>query len=266
MIRAAVLGKPIHHSLSPTMHRAAYQKLGIEGEYSAFEVGESDFSAFMTAHQQGWTGFSLTMPLKEISLDVATSIDPVAQRIRSANTLLRRGRDWYATSTDRTGFISLLACHKLLNSARVLILGAGGTARAAAAALDEQGREITLVRRSRLRDEAMNRSVEKASLSLVDWQALTLAPFDCVINTVPGSAADELLVDLEGAPALIDVIYSPWPSALAARWAQHNHQIMSGIELLIWQGIDQIELMTGESFDREEMFNHLFHTLVKIHD
>lgn len=262
MIRAAVLGKPIAHSLSPTLHRAAYQRLGIEGEYTSFEVGEDELSPFIQSHTEGWSGFSLTMPLKEAVLEIATSIDPIAHRIRSANTLIRRGRDWYATSTDRSGFLSLLASHKLLGAHRVLIFGAGGTARAAASALDDDGREIVIVRRSQDRDSAARGSVERAALELKSWQPVDLSHFDLVINTVPGNASHELALNLEGAPALIDVLYHPWPTELAKRWVDHNQFVVSGIELLIWQGIDQITLMTGEEFDREEMFNYLFHTLV----
>lgn len=264
MIRAAVLGKPISHSLSPSLHRAAYIKLGIDGVYESFEVAEGELAQFIATHNEDWSGFSLTMPLKEVCLEVATSIDPIALRMKSANTLIKRGRDWYATSTDRTGFISLCASHKFLGAQKVLVLGAGGTARAAIAALDEAGREIVVCRRNPLRDEAIQRSAVHARVSTIEWMQSDLAEFDLVINTVPGDASSVILENLEGAPALVDVLYHPWPSPLAARWRQHNSHIVSGIELLIWQGIDQIELMTGESFDREDMFNYLFHSLVRL--
>ena len=262
MIRAAVLGSPISHSLSPTLHRSAYRKLGIDGEYTSFEVREDELADFISGCDESWTGFSLTMPLKEQVLEIATQVDSHASRIHSANTLIRRGRDWYATSTDRTGFISLLNSHKLNSAMNILILGAGGTARAALGALDRSDRTITIMRRTRARDLTLTSALESSALVLEPWEIKDVSTFDLVINTVPTGASAEIVRGGE-LPPLVDVIYHPWPSPLAHIWKERQERIISGIELLIWQGIDQVELMTGESFDREEMFNHLFHTLVK---
>lgn len=243
---------------------AAYKKLGIEVEYTAIEVKESEFVDFIAGLDSSWTGFAVTMPLKEVVLDVATSIDPIAAKITSANTLIRRGKGWYATSTDRTGFRSVLQSHKLFSAPRVLILGAGGTARAALSALDTQGRNITVLRRSTHRDAALISCVDSASLHIQEWSQVDLSTFDLVINTVPGSAPAELFSHLPSAPPLFDVLYRPWPSPLAQLWLDVQPQVISGIELLIWQGIDQIELTSGAIFNREEMFDYLFHTLVKL--
>lgn len=262
MIRAAVLGSPISHSLSPTLHRNAYKKLGIQGEYTSFDIHEDGLIEFISDCDVSWTGFSLTMPLKERALAVATIVDAHASRIHSANTLIRRGRDWYATSTDRTGFISLVNAHKLNSAMNVLVLGAGGTARAALGALDRSERSITVMRRNRARDLALKSSLESSALALVPWAPIDCSSFDLVINTVPTDASADIVVGDE-LPPLIDVIYNPWPTPLAQIWRERQVRIISGIELLIWQGIDQVELMTGESFNREEMFNHLFHILVK---
>ena len=264
MIKAAVLGSPIAHSLSPALHNAAYKRLKIEGIYSSFEVKENELVAFISQCDSDFTGFSLTMPLKEVIFDVATKVDANAHKIHSGNTLIRQGREWFATSTDRTGFISLFNSHKLSGVKKVLIFGAGGTARAALGALDSSSVEITVVRRSNSRDNALNNCLSQAKLEIKDWQDLDLSSYELVINTVPGDATSTLLSDssLTNAP-LIDVIYNPWPTPLASRWK--SAQIISGIELLIWQGIDQIELMTGAEFSREELFDYLFHTLVSLH-
>jgi len=269
MIKAAVLGSPIAHSLSPSLHRAAYAKLGIEAEYGSFEVKENELANFIENHAE-WTGFSLTMPLKEVALEIATSIDPIAKQIRSGNTLLRRGRDWFLTSTDRTGFISLLASHKLLNAERVLILGAGGTARAALSALDRDGRVIDVLRRRSSQDAALMASAPASQLHVINAAThdgsrtgIAAGSYNLVINTIPADQSAHYFVDYQSAPPLIDVLYHPWPTQLAALWHQHNDHVVSGIELLIWQGIDQIELMSGAQFDRDEMFAYLFHTLVR---
>jgi len=264
MIRAAVLGSPISHSLSPALHAAAYKKLGIAAEYLAFEVKEDALVDFISNLEGEWSGFSLTMPLKEKVLSVATAIDPVAGRISSANTLIPRGRDWFATSTDRTGFISLMASHKLTQAKRIAFLGAGGTARAAIAASDFDGVSFSIFRRTSVRDSLASASAQHAGISFCEWRPTDFAGFDCVINTVPGNASAEILLPHDQLPPLIDVIYNPWPSPLAQRWLAVQPRVISGIELLIWQGIDQIELMSGAEFNREEMFNHLFHTLVTV--
>jgi len=91
MIRAAVLGSPISHSLSPTLHNHAYEILGIPGKYEAIEISEVEFPQFFAEAtaldaKVDWRGFSLTMPLKEIVTDALTQVDPLAKRIASANT------------------------------------------------------------------------------------------------------------------------------------------------------------------------------------
>ena len=264
MIRSAVLGSPIKHSLSPKLHLSAYKKLGIDAEYSAIEVKEDELIDFMKHIEGQWSGFSLTMPLKEVALAVATAIDPIAKTISSANTLIPRGRDWFATSTDRTGFLSLLNTHKLATAGKVAVLGAGGTARAAISALDREGAAISVVRRSLSRDAALLPCASRATLHFLDWQATDFSHFDLVINTVPTSAPADIFLTNGQLPPLIDVIYNPWPSPLAQLWSKDQPRVISGIELLIWQGIDQIELMSGEQFNREEMFDYLFHTLVTL--
>ena len=110
MKRAAVLGSPIKHSLSPVIHNAAYEMLGIEARYSAEEVGSDVLDGFLSSqlNDPSWIGFSLTMPLKEVICSLVEKfnieIDPVAARIHSANTLYKSNNLWRACSTDVTGF------------------------------------------------------------------------------------------------------------------------------------------------------------------
>ena len=125
MIRAAVLGSPISHSLSPRIHTKAYEILGLAANYQAFEVTESDFASFFTKNMnEAWSGFSLTMPLKEVAFKVANEVDGRAKRINSANTLYRRDTSWFATSTDCLAFENLIS---LPMDSKVAIIGGGGT-------------------------------------------------------------------------------------------------------------------------------------------
>ena len=251
--RAAVLGSPISHSLSPALHNAAYLSLGIEGKYDAVEVKSGELDAFMKQVREAnvnWIGFSLTMPLKEETLLVADKVDALAKRINSANTLLPTLDGWLATSTDVSGFIWALAQHEVANFQRVQIIGAGATARAAAAAIDAPGREIEVINRNPERENALRNSVVEATLNFRSWQDVTLDA-DLVINTSPKHAADNLPT---GRGVLFESLYDPWPTNLAANW---KGQVIDGMDLLIHQAIDQIHLMTGYVIDRQLMYKVL---------
>ena len=97
MIKAAVLGSPISHSLSPLLHATAYKELGIEASYDAIEVKAGGLADFLESKDASWTGFSLTMPLKEEVIDFTSNVDALAARIKSANTLFRKDSKWHAT-------------------------------------------------------------------------------------------------------------------------------------------------------------------------
>lgn len=251
--RAAVLGSPISHSLSPALHNAAYLSLGIEGKYDAVEVKSGELPAFMQKVREAdvnWIGFSLTMPLKEETLLVADKVDPLAKQINSANTLLPTLDGWLATSTDVAGFIWALAQHEVRDFKRVQIIGAGATARAAAAAIDAPGRQIEVLSRNPDREAALRNSVQDAELTFRSWQEVTLDA-DLVINTSPKGAADNLPA---GDGVLFESLYDPWPTKLAATW---RGKVIDGMDLLIHQAIDQLHLMTGYVIDRKLMYQVL---------
>ena len=251
--RAAVLGSPIAHSLSPALHNAAYLSLGIEGKYDAVEVRSGELAAFMDKVRQAdvnWIGFSLTMPLKEETLLVANKVDALAKQINSANTLIPTLDGWLATTTDVAGFIWALAQHEVTNFKKVQIIGAGATARAAAAAIDAPGRQIEVISRSASREVPMRSCVLDAELSFASWHQIELDA-DLVINTSPKGAADELP---SGTGVLFEALYEPWPTKLAAKW---QGKVIDGMDLLIHQAIDQIHLMTNFVIDRKLMYQVL---------
>ena len=251
--RAAVLGSPISHSLSPALHNAAYLSLGIEGKYDAVEVKSGELPTFMDQvrkAQVNWIGFSLTMPLKEETLSVANKIDPLAKQINSANTLVPTPDGWFATSTDVAGFIWALAQHQVQNFKTVQILGAGATARAAAAAIDAPGRSIQVISRNSHREAALRNCVLDADLSFRNWENLVLDA-DLVINTSPKGVADLLQ---PGNGVFFESLYEPWPTVLAGKW---KGLVIDGLDLLVHQAIDQIHLMTGFVIDRKLMYQVL---------
>ena len=252
-MRAAVLGSPISHSLSPSLHNAAYLALGIEGKYDAVEVKSGELRSFMEQVKNtsanwntNWIGFSLTMPLKEEIFEVADIVDPLAAQIHSANTLLPALDGWRATTTDVAGFIWALASNGVTDFESVQIIGAGATARAAAAAIDAPGRSIEIINRNPSREASMRKSATMSTLSFTDWNDVKLDA-DLVINTTPKGVADSLL---SGNGTLFEALYDPWPTKIASNW---RGRVIDGLELLVHQAVDQIHLMTGYVIDRKLM-------------
>lgn len=267
MIRAAVLGSPISHSRSPILHNAAYAKLGIEGEYSALEIDEASISQFLrTAHQEEWTGFSLTMPLKDISTDekiwsdagLTVSVDTEAAQISSINTLLKTERGYRALSTDLLAFQRLLK-PLIASDSCVTLLGGGGTARAAIGALQSLGlSSLTLY----LRGAENSRHATKLkqcfptiSFSFHEYGS-PLIGGELLINTTPRGSAD-IYSEANLYGSLFESLYNPWPTELAQRYLQVNQPVLSGHDLLVEQALDQIALMTGRVFDYEAMREYL---------
>jgi shikimate dehydrogenase len=259
MIKAAVLGSPIDHSLSPALHKRAYELLGVPGSYGAIDLlPEAAESFFLSALDEGWTGFSLTMPLKEAIFSmrdrIQFSIDPIAERMRSANTLLVTEGGYTATSTDRTGFIRLFEGVK---KDRVAIIGGGGTARAALAALDGSAAQIDLLLRSTHRIDSLAKIALNSS---VDFYGMdhSLRGYDLVIATVPSGATDAIAADLDFAiPTLCEVLYNPYPTALLAKARSLGGQTLDGIDLLVEQAMDQVALFAGMAFDLHSMHQAL---------
>ena len=260
MIRGAVLGSPINHSLSPRLHRAAFSYLGIEGSYEPIEVPAGSLASFIEGRGAEFDYFSLTMPLKEEVLLLPIECDSLTTKIQSANTLWKKKDGWSLTSTDGSGFVAALAHAGVQTFNRVLILGAGGTARAVAGAMDGISKEIHVLGRSSVRAPALKSSVTTSDFEYIAWNSgADLSSYDLVVNTTPAGAADLLADSVRGGASglLFDVIYKPWPTVLAAAWRDSGGKVIGGLELLLYQGIDQLELVLGESLDREKLATHL---------
>ncbi|MEV4258880.1 hypothetical protein AB0J52_37460, partial [Spirillospora sp. NPDC049652] len=126
--RAAVLGSPVAHSLSPVLHRAAYAGLGLDGwSYDAFEVGEDALEGFLAGLDGSWRGLSLTMPLKRVALSLADSVSELAAKVGGANTLVLRDGRRAADNTDVHGIVTALREAELDGAASALVLGGGAT-------------------------------------------------------------------------------------------------------------------------------------------
>lgn len=252
--RAAVLGSPIAHSLSPVLHRAAYAELGLwDWAYDRFEVDEEALPGFLEALGPEWAGLSLTMPLKRAVIPLLDGVSDTAASVDAVNTVVftedgRRTGD----NTDIPGMVAALREHGIDQVDTAAILGAGATASSALAALARicTG-EVAVHVRSEARAAEMRRWAERLDVTvrIADWddagQALH-APL--VIATTPAGVTDLLARAVPERPAaLFDVLYDPWPTALAARWSAHGGAVISGLDLLVHQAVLQVERMTGRT-------------------
>ena len=253
VIRGAVLGSPISHSLSPVLHNKAFDLLGVAGRYEAIEVQSGGLASFLRERGSEFDYLSLTMPLKEevleISNELAIEVDELSSRIQSVNTLIRNDKSWSATSTDGSGFVKALANAGYDHFDSVLVLGAGGTARAVAGALDGIADNVTIMGRSVRRNAPIAACFTKIVPNFFPWNdQIDLQHFDLVINTTPSGAADLVAENipskLEKLDCLLfDVLYKPWPTLIARRWSDSGGKVIGGLELLLYQGIDQINLV-----------------------
>jgi shikimate dehydrogenase len=255
--RAAVLGRPIEHSLSPVLHRAAYAALGLDWAYEAIDCGVADLAAVLAARSE-WAGFSCTMPLKHAVLDLADEASPLATLVGAANTLLpRSGGGWVAENTDVAGVVAALG-GRAGGSGRVTVLGAGGTAQAVVVALAQVGvTACAVLVRDRSRAAAVVATAKAAGLraevGALRPDAAELAA-DLVVSTLPPGAADVLAPRAWTAgQTLLDVVYDPWPTALAAAVAAAGGVVISGAQMLLHQAATQVELMTGRVAPVEAM-------------
>jgi shikimate dehydrogenase len=252
--RAAVLGRPIAHSLSPVLHSAAYAALGLHGwKYEAIECGEAGLPGLLASLGPDWAGLSLTMPLKRAVLPLLDGAEPLVGQVGGANTVVlgRGGRQGF--NTDVPGMITALAEAGVTRVPDALVLGSGATACSALAALAGIGTRQAAVA---VRDPATAGPL----LEVAGRLGLTarLIPFGAdpgepgrhlLISTVPSGAADiyaERIASGTLAPrAVLDVVYHPWPTRLAAAAQQAGLATAGGFELLLHQATGQVRLMTG---------------------
>jgi len=255
MINAGVLGSPISHSLSPLLHTTAYKALGIDGEYRAFEVPSGGLGNFLLNEGKALNCLSLTMPLKEEALNIADHVSTISRQIASGNTLHKKEDGWHLTSTDVEGFSFALQALGNFVSQTVLIIGAGATARAVAAACNHKTTSITVVGRSASRHESIRLAAPLCSINFVEWDSqLNLDCFDLVVNTTPADTAAVFLERVNDPKGVFfEVIYNPWPTALLEKWRRVGGSYVDGLDLLIHQAISQIEIFADQKVDRFSM-------------
>jgi shikimate dehydrogenase len=253
--RCGVVGSPIAHSLSPAIHQAAYEYLGLtDWTYDATRVEEDEFAAHLDGLGPAWRGLSVTMPLKRVALAVAAESSDLASTVGAANTLVRRSdHSWFADNTDVPGAVAALTECGIEHPASVSIWGGGATAAsmlAAMAFLDAEATTVYARSEKRARPALAVAAALAHPAEYVAWGPDRVdAESDLVVCTAPAGAIDPI-VDIVTGPntegrTLFDVVYDPWPTPLAAAWESRGGRVVSGLDLLVHQAHGQVVAMTG---------------------
>jgi len=268
--RAAVLGSPIGHSLSPALHRAAYAALGLtDWRYDPIEMTEDGFADWFAGLGPQWAGLSLTMPLKRVVIPLLSQVSPLAAAVGAVNTVTWAGpgpdRQPIGSNTDVQGIVEALRSTGVSRVRTGCVVGAGATAASAVAALVELGcRDLVVLARSPQRAElpveVADRLGARARIGALGEYERVLSA-DAVVLTLPGPAAGEWAQGLEPAisgrvaptAAMLDVSYDPWPSAAAQLWTAAGGRAVGGFEMLLHQAAGQVRLMTGRVAPLERM-------------
>ncbi|PFG37980.1 shikimate dehydrogenase [Georgenia soli] len=274
--RAAVLGHPVRHSLSPVLHRAAYAQLGLTGwAYGLQDVTAAELPAVLEQLDGTWGGLSLTMPLKQSVIPLLDVVDPLAEVTGAVNTLVvQPGRDGRAGpfvgfNTDVRGIVAALreVAPQGWQPRRPVVLGARATASSALAAFGELGAtSTTLVARSVAGPGSAAVAAHRMGVATTHrpWTSAEVAvdallAADVVVSTVPSGVADDvaaaLAARLDGSEdalagaVLLDVVYDPWPTPLARAWREAGGAIAPGWAMLLHQAEAQVRLFTGRDPD-----------------
>lgn len=267
--RAAVLGHPVAHSLSPVLHHAAYAALGLDDwAYERRDLTEPEVAGFLAGLDETWAGLSVTMPLKKAVLPLLDEVDPLAEALGVVNTIVvrRHGRDrtLAGANTDVHGIVAAL--REAAGGGDIVgpavLLGGGATAVSALAALAALGQPHPTVVAISAEHDGVRRAGGRLGVEpqVAPWEdgAEALADAALVVSTVPVGAADPFAAALPSSPVppgglLLDVVYAPWPTPLARAWAARGGLVTPGWLMLLHQAAEQVRLMTGRPAPLEQM-------------
>lgn len=265
--KAGVLGLPIAHSRSPQLHLAAYRALGLDGwTYDRIECSAEQLPAVVADFGPEWVGVSVTMPGKFAALEFADERSARAARVGSANTLVRTAGGWRADNTDIDGVAGALGPLGPLGplsgrtSERALVCGSGGTAPAAVLGLAELGfANITVIARNPDKATRLVELGEQVGVATrfcgldSDGLAAEVAAAAVLVSTIPANVAARYAGVFAAIPVLLDAIYDPWPTPLAAAVTAAGGRVVSGLEMLLHQAFAQVEQFTGQPAPRDAM-------------
>jgi shikimate dehydrogenase len=261
--RLAVLGSPIEHSRSPGLHSAAYAVLGLPWRYTRVEVASGELPGFLLGLDDSWLGLSLTMPLKREVLPLLTERTDTVEISGAANTVLLGADGPRGFNTDIAGIVGALGDHGVSDVDTAHIIGTGNTASSAFLAAARLGASRVMISgRSLDGIAALERLGDRLGVH-TEWRLYgSHVPVrsDLVINTLPGDVDPDDVADADLGDVLMEVPYDPWPTPRAARWAERDGLVVSGLEMLLHQAIAQVRIFTtgvegGELADEDDVID-----------
>jgi shikimate dehydrogenase len=260
--RAALLGSPVSQSPSPALHRAAYLALGLpEWRYDAFDVAPAGLAGFLDRLDDSWAGVSLTGPLQSAALSLVDEASPLAVAVGAADTVLLGSGRRRADTAAVPALVAALLERGVGHVERASVLGGGGRARVAVAALAGVAPCVTAYVRSAGRVDALQRTADTVGLPLevAGWDAVaTGLRADLVVTTLPRAAADLLASRVPDLPAtLLDVVDDEGPTRLSDAWRAAGGVVVSGSDLRVHGVVRQVALMTGVTLDLRQLLPRL---------
>jgi shikimate dehydrogenase len=263
-----VIGDPIEHTLSPIMHNAAFNALKLDYTFLAFKVKPAELeNAVNGMRALNIRGLNVTMPHKSTVMNFLDRTDLSAQIVNSVNTVLNKEGKLFGFNTDGVGALKALRENGVeLKGRKVLLLGAGGAARAIAYAMAKESDELAVLNRTPKQAQALAKLLEKTANKKIGSGALSpkeiqqnLQDSDILINATSigmKPKADESLVSpklLRPDLAVMDIVYNPIETKLAKDAKAAGAKVVSGVEMLIYQGAASFEIWTGKSAPVEVM-------------
>jgi 3-dehydroquinate dehydratase/shikimate dehydrogenase len=269
-----VAGNPIRSSLSPLMMNTAFRRETVNAVYLGLQTSKAD-DLFKLAREVPIQGMSITMPLKQDVMPLLERTDPLSAKIGAVNTILRaQDGKFYGFNTDVAGIVAPLERRLSLKGAKVLVLGAGGAARAAVFGCCDKGAEVSILNRT---PETAQKLARQAGAKAIKRDAVAKTTFDVIINATPvgmagagkyasGSAAKSapaspLEANELNARYVFDLVYNPIETPLLRMARQKGIAVITGVEMFVQQGARQFEIWTGKPAPEEEMLRVVLHAL-----
>lgn len=261
----AVVGDPIAHSMSPLLHNAAFRKIDFDGVYLPMRIPEDKLTETLKELEQlNIQGYSVTIPHKHEALQFADNPDTVTEEIGAANTLYQEEGQWKATNTDcdaieetvLEGLKLIPDFTKQLSDCRVLVLGAGGAARAAIQAMLRNGARVTVTNRGRDRGQQVAGEME---CTFLQWENRGTEEYDVLINCTSVGMSPKVdetpFLDhwLRDSTLVFDTVYNPENTLLLKQARERGCATASGVEMFVRQAARQFEIFTGRTAPREYM-------------
>ena len=257
-----VAGNPIRSSLSPIMMNTAFRRETVNAVYLALQATKIT-DLLKLVHEIPIQGLSVTMPLKQEIMAHLERTDPLSAKIGACNTVLRQEGKLYGFNTDVAGITIPIEKRLSLRGAKVLVLGAGGAARAAVFGCRDKGAEVFILNRT---PETAQKLARQSGSKTIKKDALAKTTFDVIINATPlGMAGQKGAQMLEpkdlNTKLVFDLVYNPLETPLLRMARQQNIPIITGIEMFVQQGARQFEIFTGKPAPEEEMLRVVIHAL-----